>query len=65
VIGTDQGIRVYDLPGKKFIDRYEVPTLEGKKISKLPTSVGCISLVFSKDQQYLYAGFTDGIIRVL
>jgi len=24
VIGTDQGIRVYDLPGKRFIDRYEV-----------------------------------------
>jgi guanine nucleotide-binding protein subunit beta-2-like 1 protein len=66
VIGTDNGIRVYDLPGKKFIDRYEVSTQsEGKKISKLPTSVGCVSLVFSKDQQYLYAGFTDGNIRVL
>merc|ERR1711957_742744 len=24
VIGTENGIRVYDLPGRKFIDRYEV-----------------------------------------
>jgi len=66
VIGTDSGIRVYDLPGKKFIDRYEVPQApsQSKKI-KPPTQVGCVSLVFSKDQQNLYAGFNDGLIRVL
>lgn len=66
VIGTDSGIRVYDLPGKKFIDRYEVPpqgNLSAKK-QRTPTQIGCISLVFSKDQQNLYAGFTDGLIRV-
>lgn len=66
VIGTDSGIRVYDLPAKKFIDRYEVPTSGvSVKKQKAPTQVGCISLVFSKDQQNLYAGFTDGLIRVL
>jgi hypothetical protein len=51
VIGTDSGIRVYDLPGKKFIDRYEVPPkkdAKGKE-SKKPASIGCNSLVFSKD----------------
>merc|ERR550514_1850148 len=67
VIGTESGIRVYDLPGKRFIDRYEVKQ-EGSasaKKAKNPTQIGCISLVFSKDQQNLYAGFTDGIIRVL
>jgi guanine nucleotide-binding protein subunit beta-2-like 1 protein len=66
VIGTDSGIRVYDLPGKKFIDRYEVPTgAVSVKRAKAPSQIGCISLVFSKDQQNLYAGFTDGLIRVL
>ena len=66
VIGTDEGIRVYDLPGKRFIDRYEVPRgVVSVKRSKAPTQTGCISLVFSKDQQNLYAGFTDGLIRVL
>jgi guanine nucleotide-binding protein subunit beta-2-like 1 protein len=66
VIGTDSGIRVYDLPGKRFIDRYEVPTgAVSVKRSKAPSQTGCISLVFSKDQQNLYAGFTDGLIRVL
>jgi len=66
VIGTDTGIKVYDLPAKKFIERYEVATeaYSGKK-NKAPTTVGCTSLVFSKDQQNLYAGFTDSLIRVL
>jgi len=50
VIGTDHGIRVYDLPHKKFIDRYEVPTAPSSKKLKAPTTVGCVSLVFSKDQ---------------
>ena len=50
VIGTNHGIRVYDLPGKKFIDRYEVPTAGSAKKLKAPTTVGCVSIVFSKDQ---------------
>jgi len=66
VIGTDAGIKVYDLPAKRFIERYEVPAppAVGKK-NKAPAQVGCTSLVFSKDQQNLYAGFTDNLIRVL
>merc|ERR1712072_745204 len=48
VIGTDNGIRVYDLPGKRFIERYEVtpPPSSSKKKAKVPTQIGCISLVF-------------------
>jgi guanine nucleotide-binding protein subunit beta-2-like 1 protein len=74
VIGTEKGIQVYDLPGRKFIDKYEVekeiaaPVEEKKrsrKAPKLPAAVGCTSLVWSKNQQHLYAGFTDGTIRVL
>lgn len=65
VIGTDEGVRVYDLPAKKFIDRYEVTKEGAKNPKKPPAAVACQSLIFSKDQQNLYAGFTDGIIRVL
>ena len=74
VIGTEQGIRVYDLPHKKFIDQYEAPprvsttVIDGqtsKKVAKAPAPIGCTSLVWSKNQQHLYAGFTDGVIRVL
>jgi guanine nucleotide-binding protein subunit beta-2-like 1 protein len=64
VIGTDDGIRVYDLPNKKFIDKYEVERKDASK-KKASSKVGCTSLVFSKDQQRLYAGFTDNLIRVL
>merc|ERR1712127_188929 len=63
VIGTEQGIKVYDLPNKKFIDRYEATSLDGK--DRRAAQIGCTSLVWSKNQQSLYAGFTDGFIRVL
>jgi guanine nucleotide-binding protein subunit beta-2-like 1 protein len=73
VIGTEKGIRVYDLPKKKFVDRYEVvnqvaenvETNKRSKKVKVPAVVGCTSLAWSKNQQYLYAGFTDGVVRVL
>lgn len=63
VIGTEQGIRIYDLPNKRFIDQYEAKGLDGLKRTNAP--IGCTSLVWSKNQQHLYAGFTDGFIRVL
>jgi guanine nucleotide-binding protein subunit beta-2-like 1 protein len=73
VIGTENGIRVYDLPGHKFIDRYEAPRpvvavpTDGKKKAKKsnPSPIGCTSLAWSKNQQHLYAGFTDNVVRVL
>jgi len=66
VIGTESGIRVYDLPNKKFIDSYE-PDLASPLDGKVRRSaqIGCTSLVWSKSQGQLYAGFTDGFIRVL
>jgi len=63
VIGTEDGIRIYDLPNKSFIDRYEASDLDDKK--RVEAKIGCTSLVWSKNQQHLYAGFTDGFIRVL
>jgi guanine nucleotide-binding protein subunit beta-2-like 1 protein len=63
VIGTENGIRVYDLPNKKFIDRYEAEGLDGKNRKDAP--IGCTSLVWASNQQHLFAGFTDGFIRTL
>merc|ERR1711935_942674 len=71
VIGCEAGIRIYDLPNKTFIDRYQASPLDGKynrtseKRKTEPILIGCTSLVWSKNQQHLYAGFTDGFIRVL
>merc|ERR1712021_293935 len=64
VIGTENGIRVYDLPHRKFVDRYQANNLDGKDRNET-TKIGCTSLAWSKNQQHLYAGFTDGYIRVL
>jgi len=63
VIGTEEGIKVYDLPNKKFIDRYVASSLDGN--ARTSAKIGCTSLVWSKNQGHLYAGFTDGFIRVL
>ena len=63
VIGTEDGIRVYDLPNRRFVDRYKATDLDGNK--RTQAKIGCTSLVWSKNQQHLYAGFTDGYIRVL
>jgi guanine nucleotide-binding protein subunit beta-2-like 1 protein len=65
VIGTENGIRVYDLPNKKFIDRYEATFLDNFKHADPPAPIGCTSLVWSSNQQHLFAGFTDGYIRTL
>merc|ERR1719503_235726 len=54
VIGTEDGIRIYDLPNKSFIDRYEASSLDGK--ARTEAKIGCTSLVWSKNQQHLYAG---------
>jgi WD40 repeat protein len=70
IIGTEEGVRVYHLPSKKFVDSYTASKLSsstepsGKKEST--TKIGCTSLCFSKESpNVLYAGFTDGFIRVL
>lgn len=65
IIGTEAGIRVYHLPSKRFVDSYTAADLDGKKRGE-GTHIGCTSLCFSKENNtVLYAGFTDGYIRVL
>merc|ERR1712072_1460396 len=54
VIGTEDGIKVYDLPHRKFVDNYVASDLDCHKRTK--ASIGCTSLAFSKAQNYLFAG---------
>lgn len=64
IIGTEAGIRVYHLPTKRFIDNYTADDLDGNV--RKDAKIGCTSLCFSKENNtVLYAGFTDGFIRVL
>lgn len=56
VVGTEEGIKVYDLPHKKFIDFYKAPSypsqIQGdskKANNKPPAPIGCTSLVWSKN----------------
>merc|ERR1712054_333868 len=55
VVGTEEGIKVYDLPHKKFIDFYKAPSYPSQQVGDAS----------KKNHQHLYAGFTDGTIRVL
>jgi len=64
IIGTEDGIRVYHLPSKTFIDKFTAQDLDGNV--RKGAKIGCTSLCFSKNSHHtLYAGFTDGYIRQL
>jgi len=63
--GTDNGIRIWGLEDKQVkFDLTDIPA------NSIPTSFGklrkpaCISLAWSTNGSTLYAGYTDGVIRV-
>jgi len=51
--GTDQGITIWDLESKQKVHQ-----------TKNPAAKGCLSLAWSADGSTLFAGYTDGLIRV-
>ena len=64
IIGTEDGIRVYHLPSKTFVDKFTATDLDGKR--RVSAKIGCTSLCLSKqNHSIIYAGFTDGYIRRL
>merc|ERR1711976_491378 len=56
---TDQFIRIWDLESKTVVSDLPPPAAEKKKGRNIS-----ISLAWSADGSILYAGYTDGIIRV-
>jgi len=55
---TEQGIRIWDLEDKSVVCDLTLPS-----VAKKGRNV-CISLAWSADGYTLYAGYTDGVIRV-
>lgn len=63
IIGTEEGIKVLDLPSQKFLQNItEFSLKQNEQGSKRP--LGCTSLAWNKSGTHLYAGFTDNHIRV-
>lgn len=63
VLGTETGIRVWDLPTKEFIVDLKATPIDPKN-EKQKKPIGCTSLAWNKSGNLLFAGFTDGYIRV-
>jgi len=55
---TENGIRIWDLEGKSVVCDLNLPEATKKR------KITCISLAWSNDGTTLYAGYTDGNIRV-
>lgn len=77
ILGTEQGVKVWDLPSKEFVSDIKVwnyPTKsvvadvkanpQDAKQEKNVRPLGCTSLAWNKAGTLLFAGFTDNLIRV-
>jgi len=63
VLGTEKGIKVWDIPSRKFIHEITATPLEqGQETRK--ASIACTSLAFNKNGTLLFAGFNDNYVRV-
>jgi len=63
VLGTDTGIKVWDLPTKEFVVDLKASPLDPLN-EKQKKPIGCTSLAWNKSGNLLFAGFTDNYIRV-
>merc|ERR1712071_524056 len=63
---TDNGIRIWDLEGKGIVDELKLDSVDmpTADIKSKALPVSCISLAWSADGDTLFAGYTDGMIRV-
>jgi len=63
IIGTEQGIKVLDLPTTKFLQDITETSMKPNETGSTK-ALGCTSLAWNKAGTHLYAGFTDNYIRV-
>lgn len=64
VLGTETGIKVWDLPAKEFVADIKATAIDASANDKAPKTIGCTSLAWNSNGNLLFAGFTDGYIRV-
>jgi len=63
VLGTDHGIKVWDLPSKEFVVDIKATPIDADK-QKQTAPISCTSLAWNKSGNLLFAGFNDNYIRV-
>lgn len=63
VLGTEKGIKVWDLPTKEFIVDLKAEPLDPNQ-EKMKKPIACTSLAWNKSGNLLFAGFSDNYIRV-
>lgn len=63
VLGTDAGIKVWDLPKKAYVETIEATPLDSNQ-EKMKKPIACTSLAWNKSGNLLFAGFSDNYIRV-
>jgi guanine nucleotide-binding protein subunit beta-2-like 1 protein len=63
VLGTEQGIKVWNLPTRKFVVDIKATPIDPRDLSR-KTPLACTSLAWNKSGNLLFAGFDDGYIRV-
>jgi len=65
IIGTDEGIKVLDLPSRTFLQSITETSINQNDVAfKSKKNLGCTSLAWNKAGNYLYSGWTDNNIRV-
>ena len=65
VIGTQEGIKVLDLPSQKYLQDIKEVSINANDVSfKSKKNLGCTSLAWNKAGTHLYSGWTDNNIRV-
>lgn len=64
VIGTDKGIKVWDLPTKEYIVEITATPLDPNQVDKMKKPIACTSLAWNRSGNLLFAGFSDSYIRV-
>jgi guanine nucleotide-binding protein subunit beta-2-like 1 protein len=68
VMGTEKGIKVWDLPNKAIVTELTAKPIEGSNMKPNARGespkIACTSLAWSKTGTLLFAGFSDHIIRV-
>ena len=63
VMGTETGIKVWDLPSKEFVCDLKASPIDADQ-EKRRTPIACTSLAWNRNGNLLFAGFTDNYIRV-
>jgi guanine nucleotide-binding protein subunit beta-2-like 1 protein len=63
VLGTEQGVKVWDIQSREFIADIKATPL-GANTEKTIAPIACTSLAWNKSGTLLFAGFSDNYIRV-